>query len=154
MPILKLSGGDARMHESHSQREIAFSAFSEGDDIDANGAALVLPNDVNVLELGDAVKAFDAIVLEFPKFADGRAYSQARRLREQLGFQGEIRARGDLGRDQALFMARSGVSAFEIDQDAVSGFREALQAFSVFYQPSADASQPAWRRRLEKALAA
>ena len=54
------------------------------------------------------------VALEFPKFTDGRAYSQARLLRERYGYRGEIRAVGDVLRDQLRFMARSGFDAFEL----------------------------------------
>lgn len=79
------------------------------------------------------------IALEFPKFSDGRAYSQARGLRERLGFAGELRATGDVLIDQALFMRRCGFDAYEIaDAGKAPRFSEAFKTFSVFYQPAGD----------------
>ena len=54
----------------------------------------------------------------FPKFQDGRAYSQARILRERLGFRGELRATGQVLRDQFVFMLRAGFDSFEVKKDA------------------------------------
>lgn len=106
-----------------------------------------LPNTVNIAELADDLPALALVALEFPKFADGRAYSQARLLRERYGYQGEIRATGDVLRDQLFFMARSGFDAFEIRADR--HLEEALKAFSDFsesYQPAADQPLPLYRR--------
>ena len=82
---------------------------------------------------------FAAIALEFPKFTDGRAYSHARILRERLGFTGELRAVGNVLRDQLLFMHRCGFDAFEIaDAATAASWGEALHDFSVWYQPTGD----------------
>jgi uncharacterized protein (DUF934 family) len=79
------------------------------------------------------------IALEFPKFGDGRAYSYARLLRERYGFRGELRAVGNVLRDQALFMLRCGFDAFEVTEGTpIEGWREALGEISVVYQPTAD----------------
>ncbi|MHA1154101.1 MAG: DUF934 domain-containing protein, partial [Alphaproteobacteria bacterium] len=82
---------------------------------------------------------FQVIALEFPSFGDGRAYSYARLLRERHGYRGELRAVGNVLRDQALFMRRCGFDAFEVAEGtAVAGWREALGEISVFYQPTED----------------
>jgi uncharacterized protein (DUF934 family) len=79
------------------------------------------------------------VALEFPKFTDGRAYSYARLLRERYGYRGELRATGQVLRDQLLFMHRCGFDAYEIaDRNAVEAFRRALDEISVWYQPTAD----------------
>lgn len=88
------------------------------------------------------------IALEFPKFGDGRPYTTARILRERYGYTGEIRAVGDVFRDQLAFMARCGFDAFEIKPghdagDALDGFGE----LSVAFQPAADGVPAALRRR-------
>ncbi len=133
--------------------EITLAAWREGARPEAGRFALVIPNTEDVRALGEAVAAFDAVILEFPDFRDGRAYSQARLLRERLGFAGEIRARGAVLPDQALFMARSGFTALEIGERDAAPFEDALSAFSVFYQPAADAVLPAHglRARLREA---
>lgn len=93
--------------------------------------------------LAGVVDRLELIALEFPKFSDGRAYSQARALRERLGFAGELRATGDVLIDQALFMRRCGFDAYEIaDAAKVPRFVEAFKTFSVFYQPAGDGRAP------------
>jgi uncharacterized protein (DUF934 family) len=88
----------------------------------------------------------------FPSFKDGRAYSQARQLRERYGFRGELRATGDVLRDQFLFLARAGFDAFEVKKDAdTAAFVEALARYSVFYQPAADARTAVQRARRDHA---
>ena len=84
------------------------------------------------------------VALEFPKFRDGRAYSTARLLRERYGFAGELRAVGDVLRDQFLFMHRCGFDAFEVaDEQAVAAWRKAIAEFTVFYQTATDGRAPA-----------
>ena len=79
------------------------------------------------------------VALEFPHFKNGRAYSYARLLRERYGFEGEIRAVGNVLRDQYLFMIRCGFDAFEVkDGEDPAEWKKHAQAFSVFYQPATD----------------
>src|SRR5690242_13108295 len=79
------------------------------------------------------------IALEFPKFNDGRAMSQARLLRERYGYRGEIRATGKVTRDLLLFMHRCGFDAFETgDHVTAEIVRKSLTTFSLSYQPAAD----------------
>jgi uncharacterized protein (DUF934 family) len=79
------------------------------------------------------------VALEFPKFNDGRAFSQARLLRQRYGYKGEIRATGRVLRDQLLFMHRSGFDAFEVGEDITPEIlAAAIETFSVVYQPAAD----------------
>ena len=106
-----------------------------------------LPNTVDVVEMVADLPRLELVALEFPKFSDGRALSQARLLRERYGYRGEIRAMGDVLRDQLFFMTRCGFDAFEprADQD----LKEVLAAFSDFstsYQPAADQPLPLYRR--------
>jgi hypothetical protein len=78
----------------------------------------------------------------------GRAYSQARQLRERYGFRGELRATGDVLRDQFLFLLRAGFDAFEVKKAAdAPAFAASIGRYSVFYQPSADGRPSALRRR-------
>jgi uncharacterized protein (DUF934 family) len=79
------------------------------------------------------------VVLEFPKFRDGRAFSWARMLRTRFGYKGEIRAVGDFLLDQIAFMARTGFDAFEVRQDmTLEQFHHAMGEISHPYQPAAD----------------
>lgn len=89
--------------------------------------------------LGDAVQRLSLVVLEFPKFRDGRAFSWARMLRTRLGFTGEIRATGHFLYDQIAHMARVGFDAFEVRENLTVGdVARALGEMSHVYQPSAD----------------
>ena len=101
--------------------------------------ALTLANTEDVLQLRSRLDGVNLVVLEFPKFTDGRAYSQARLLRERLGYRGELRATGAVFLDQLPFLLRCGFDSFESDQ---KGFGEALvrarTLFSVVYQPAGD----------------
>lgn len=116
-----------------------------------------LPNTVDVLAAFAELAAQPLLALEFPGFADGRAYSQARLLSERLGyvtrFGGELRATGKaVVRDQFHFMTRCGFTSFELraDQDAAACLA-ALRDFSHVYQRAADAAQPVFLRRGEAA---
>ena len=101
--------------------------------------AVSLGNTDPVEDLAPHVGRLRLIVLNFPKFSDGRAYSQARLLRGRLGYAGELRATGGVLQDQLPFMLRCGFDSFESDQ---KGFAEALAKartlFSVVYQPAED----------------
>lgn len=96
------------------------------------------------------------VALEFPKFTDGRAFSYARLLRERHGFRGELRAVGQVLRDQLLFMLRCGFDAFEIPETApAEAWLRAFSEIGVFYQPAADGRPAAAAlRRLRPADAA
>jgi uncharacterized protein (DUF934 family) len=92
---------------------------------------------------------FDVIAVNFPKVTDGRGYSTARLLRDRYGYQGEIRAVGDVQRDQLLYLSRCGFDAFALKerrdpQAALAAFSE----FSEAYQESVDRPLPLFRRRL------
>lgn len=115
------------------------------------------PNDKPVAELAPYLPRLSLVALEFPVFRDGRAYTQARQLREQHLFAGEMRATGDVLRDQFLFMVRSGFDAFEVRKDAdAESFAKALREFSGLYQPAtvSPASLFRWRMAGGAALAA
>ncbi len=90
------------------------------------------------------------VALVFPTFRDGRAYSQARILRERYRFRGELRATGQVLRDQLMFLQRAGFDAFEVSKahDAAH-FAEAVVRYSVFYQPTADGRVSAPTARLQ-----
>lgn len=91
------------------------------------------------------------IALEFPTFRDGRAYSTARLLRERFGFKGELRAVGNVLRDQLLFMHRCGFDAFEVkDTAAVDEWKQAMSEISVFYQAAADGRATAIQLRQQR----
>jgi uncharacterized protein (DUF934 family) len=89
--------------------------------------------------LGEDVHRLSVVVLEFPKFRDGRAFSWARMLRTRMRFTGEIRAVGHFLYDQLAFMKRVGIDAFEVQENiTLPEFQRALGEFTDVYQPSAD----------------
>ena len=89
--------------------------------------------------LGGDVHRLSVIVLEFPIFRDGRAFSWARMLRSRLGFKGEIRAAGHFLYDQLAFMARVGFDAWDVkDGFKLAQFERAMSEMTHVYQPSAD----------------
>jgi uncharacterized protein (DUF934 family) len=104
---------------------------------------VALANTDPVETLAPDVARLDLIALHFPKFNDGRAYSQARLLRGRMGYGGELRATGNVLRDPLLFMVRCGFDSFESEQ---KGFAEALATartlFSVVYQAAEDGRTP------------
>lgn len=115
--------------------------LAEGDALSGRNAPLgvKVPNNADVTALAPWIGSLSLVALDFPKFRDGRAYTQARLLRERLGFTGELRATGNVLRDQILLMARCGFDAFEIAKPGdVADFAKALASYSLFYQPTGD----------------
>jgi uncharacterized protein (DUF934 family) len=112
-------------------------------------AGVIWPNDRRIAELAPHLDHLAMVALVFPTFRDGRAYSQARQLRERHGFRGELRATGQILRDQFLFLLRAGFDAFEVTKEAdAKKFAETARRYSVFYQPSADGHPTALTLRL------
>ncbi len=106
----------------------------------------LLPED-DPHELADHLGRIALIEVTFPRFADGRGYSQAQLLRRRLGYAGELRAVGDVLRDQALHMIRSGFDALELANADEAGLAEALAEFRHVYQSDATGSVPVFQRR-------
>ena len=112
------------------------------------GLGVWLDSDEEAEELGEDVANFQVIALNFPAFTDGRSYSNARLLRDRYGYKGELRAIGDVLRDQLFYLHRCGFDAFAIraDKDPYEAL-EGLKDFSVTYQSSTDEPMPLFRRR-------
>jgi uncharacterized protein (DUF934 family) len=108
---------------------------------DHSSDALAVANDADVRTL--TLAGVTRIDLHFPKFTDGRAYSQAFLLRRRLGFTGELRATGDVLIDQLVQMQRTGFDAavLRADQDLCHAARQ-FERFSGFYQGDAVQVQP------------
>jgi uncharacterized protein (DUF934 family) len=97
-----------------------------------------LASDQSPEEIGD-LDRLAVVVLEFPRFRDGRPFSWARMLRTRLGFKGEIRATGDFLYDQLAFLVRVGVDAFALPPPlTATDLERALGEISRAYQPAAD----------------
>ena len=109
---------------------------------DGDPKVLQLPNDADPLAIEVCLADIERIDLHFPKFTDGRAYSQAFLLRRRLGFTGDIRATGDVLIDQLVQMERTGFSSAVLKEgvDASDAQRQ-FDRFNAFYQ--GDAVQPA-----------
>jgi uncharacterized protein (DUF934 family) len=87
------------------------------------------------------------VAIEFPKFVDGRGYTSARLLRERHGYKGEVRAVGDVLRDQLFYMHRVGIDSFALKAGKdMEGALKAFDDFTVAYQPAADDPRPLFRR--------
>ena len=153
MKLLKFSRDRLYPALEEPLSEVSIEDWSANPQDHAEATALRISNDVSLADVKCDVHGFSTIILDFPAFKDGRAYSQARLLRERYGYTGEIRARGDILRDQLLFMARCGINAFEFAGDT-EGANEALEEFSFAYQRAADDASPVWRKRLDRAAAA
>ncbi|KWV59140.1 oxidoreductase [Bradyrhizobium macuxiense] len=116
----------------------------------AGKTGVVWPNNRDLDELVPYLDRIAAVALVFPTFRDGRAYSQARLLRERHGYDGELRATGQILRDQFVFMTRAGFDAFEVKKDAdADAFAETMKRYSVFYQPTGDGRVTALHRRMQ-----
>jgi uncharacterized protein (DUF934 family) len=99
-------------------------------------------------ELADDVEHLQLIAVNFPTFKDGRGYSIAYALRNRYGYSGELRAIGDVLRDQMFYMQRVGFNAFAVRADKdIHDALKSLSDFSESYQASTDQPQPLFRRR-------
>jgi uncharacterized protein (DUF934 family) len=149
----------------------AFVRVADDDEIPADGAVLISaarfladpdalsrrlgktgviwPNNRDVDDLVPYLERLAVVALVFPTFRDGRAYSQARLLRERYKYRGELRATGQVLRDQFVFMLRAGFDAFEVKKDSdAEAFANTVKRYSVFYQPTGDGRVTALHRRM------
>ena len=125
---------------------------AEGDRLLSEGRAVGVR-----VEAAEAVEtlAYDLprlalVALAFPKFRDGRQYSSARVLRERYGYKGEVRAVGDVLREQAMFMLRCGIDAYEpADGSTPEQWEHVTRRFRHVYQRAADSRIPAFAERGE-----
>ncbi|MCK0207870.1 DUF934 domain-containing protein [Starkeya koreensis] len=114
---------------------------------------VIWPNNRPIAEIAPYLGQLSLIALNFPIFRDGRAYSQARLLRERLGWTGPLRAIGNVLRDQFLLMQRSGFDQIEAVKEAdAEAFDEAVHRYTVFYQPATDERPSLLRQRLGRTL--
>ncbi|RZI63672.1 DUF934 domain-containing protein [Variovorax guangxiensis] len=110
---------------------------------DGSPKVLQLANDADPLAIEVCLQDIERIDLHFPKFTDGRAYSQAFLLRRRMGFQGDIRATGDVLIDQLVQMQRMGFSSAVLREgvDASAAQRQ-FDRFADFYQGDAVQAEP------------
>ena len=123
---------------------------SSADAASADGQkTLQIANDADLAALAadNAFEGVDRIELQFPKFTDGRAFSQAVMLRRRHGFEGDIRATGEVLIDQLVQMHRSGFTSAVLAEgvDAAAAERQ-FARYSAFYQGDAQNPQPLFAR--------
>jgi uncharacterized protein (DUF934 family) len=113
-----------------------------------SGLGLRLTGDDPLEEIVPDLASFSLIVLIFPAFTDGRCYSFARLLRDRYHYTGEIRAQGDVLRDQLYYMSQSGINSFELaSSEQMENALVAFNDFSENYQATALKPDPLYRRR-------
>jgi uncharacterized protein (DUF934 family) len=105
----------------------------------ANALGVLLSSSDDVAQIANDLAHLELIAIDFPSFVDGRGYSIAHTLRHRYGWRGELRAIGDIQRDQVFLLARAGFDSFALrsDQNEVQAI-EALDDFSIAYQWGAD----------------
>ncbi len=155
MPLIRVEGGRA------AEAEDGFVAVADDAALPEDGGAIVslarfikdrdtllarnapigvrLKPDETPEGLGPDLARLSVVVLEFPKFADGRGFSWARMLRTRLGYAGEVRAAGDFLYDQIAYLVRVGCDGFDPTHPLTADdFNRALSEMSYVYQPSTD----------------
>jgi uncharacterized protein (DUF934 family) len=114
----------------------------------SGGLGVWLSGEHDPAHVAHDLEHFQVIAVHFPSFTDGRGYSTGRLLRQRYGWTGELRAIGDVQRDQLFYLARCGFDAFQLREGI--DLEVALQAFSDFseaYQASVERPLPLFRRR-------
>jgi uncharacterized protein (DUF934 family) len=155
MPLIRVEGGVAAIAEDPYLAVADDAALPESAAaivslarFEKERAALLARNapigvrlkaDESPERLGDDAPRLSVVVIEFPKFRDGRGFSWARMLRTRLGFGGEVRAVGDFLYDQIAYQRRVGFDAWEVPEGfALANFAKAFAEITNVYQPSAD----------------
>lgn len=113
------------------------------------GIGVLLRSNETAEDIADDLDIIEVVALDFPSFTDGRHYSTARILRERYRFLGEVRAVGDVLRDQYAFMTRCGFDAFELPKADEKAWLDAVGEIQTAYQPAADGRSPIFRLRAE-----
>lgn len=135
----------------HGDVIISLTRFqAEGEALLSEGRAIGvrLEPDEEVEALAYDLPRLSVVALAFPKFGDGRAFSAARLLRERLGYAGQVRAVGEVLRDQAGFMVRTGFDAFApVDGATPEDWARAAARHRHVYQRSVDGRAPAFVER-------
>lgn len=163
--LIELAGNEARWTEDAFIFVTDEDAIPQSGDVilslarfQAEGDALLASNsrrvgvriepDQEVEGLAYDLPRLTVVALAFPKYRDGRAYTSARLLRERFGYQGQVRAVGDVLREQAGFMVRCGFDAFEpADGATPEDWIKAANRFRHVYQRAADARSVAFEER-------
>ncbi|HVK98914.1 MAG TPA: DUF934 domain-containing protein [Dongiaceae bacterium] len=107
-----------------------------------------VPGDAEPEDIVEDLSKLAVVAINFPSFRDGRGYSLARILRERFGYTGELRATGDILRDQLFFLQRCGFDAFDTRPDrCIQEALKGLSDFTVTYQADVHEKRPIYQRR-------
>lgn len=137
-----LPSGDILL--SYSQ----WQTFSDQLDSHDGSVGVIIEGNADIEDIIEPLLKLPLIAINFPKFADGRAFSSARLIRERYKYTGEIRAVGGFIRDQLYYLSRCGFNAFKFDDSVdLTESAKSLQDFSEAYQVSVDQESPLFRRR-------
>ena len=137
-----LPSGDILL--SYSQ----WQTFSDQLDSHDGSVGVIIEGNADIEDIIKPLLKLPLIAINFPKFADGRAFSSARLIRERYEYTGEIRAVGGFIRDQLYYLSRCGFNAFKFDDSVdLTESAKSLQDFSEAYQVSVDQESPLFRRR-------
>lgn len=118
------------------------------DRIKANSIGIWLNSDEAPAAIADICNNLPIIAIKFPVFSDGRGYSYAQILRSQYGYEGELRAIGDVLRDQLFYLRRSGFNSFTMREDQkLNEVINNLHDIKETYQAAIDNPQPLFQRR-------
>lgn len=138
----EIASGDVIISLTRFQTE-GERLLSEGRQV---GVRLTAEEEIEALAYD--LPRLSVVAPEFPKYRDGRAYTNARLARERFGFKGQVRAVGDVLREQAGFMVRCGFDAFEPADDASANeWQAAVRRYRHVYQRAADGRVPAFEER-------
>lgn len=120
----------------------------DADTFDGDHVGVVLNPEHDIEELRAYIRKLTVVALKFEQFMDGRSFSQARQLRDNFDFTGEIRATGQFMQDQLYYLSRCGVDAFDLPEGmSVESALARLNDFTENYQAACDEPQPLFRRR-------
>ena len=106
-----------------------------------------LDSDESPKAIAEDLENFAVVAVNFPVFTDGRGFTYGRELREQLNYQGEVRAIGGFMRDQLFYLKRCGFDAYALENTNIDEAVNSLSVFSETYQAAIDQPQPRFRRR-------
>lgn len=117
---------------------------AERDELMARGTqiGIRLTSEQTPGQIEDDLRHFGLVALDFPAFTDGRSYSNARRLRDRFNYQGEVRAIGDILRDQYWQLSRCGFDSIVVKEgETLEGWKAAVSAITTPYQAASDGAE-------------
>ncbi len=120
--------------------------LAERDELaDRNDVGVWLNSDEEPETIGEDLDGLPTVAVNFPAFTDGRGYSIASIIRRKFAYKGELRAIGDVRRDQLEQMLRCGFDTFEVDEDQIEEALDGVTSFTYSYQSSIDRPMPLFR---------